>query len=238
MQEKKHQKRPTVNNPSKNKEINFFQQYLKQVVEGKEVSLKTLSEITGINRGTLKNYIYRENTEPSPSNLWAIANALKVSADYLWTGKVPVIPPPATKGKNADFFEAELCGTVGAGPAIVSVYKKIEKVALHKAVKGRFGGGEYISAWVDGDSMEPLIKKGSLVVCKKERISPETAKWEHIYCVNIPAQDGAVIKKVRYDTKSGEIWLYSINPAHEPEQYKRGKVEIIGRVVGIAWQEI
>ena len=84
--------------------------------------------------------------------------------------------------------------------------------------------------------MEPLIRSKSLILCRAEHIPVEKAKWRHIYCVNLPGEGGAVLKKIRYDKKSGQALLFSINLAEEPVVVRRADAHIIGRAVGVVWQ--
>lgn len=52
----------------------------------------TLSELSGVPRGTLNKILGSETKDPQISNIIKIANALGVSADYLILGKAPTEP--------------------------------------------------------------------------------------------------------------------------------------------------
>lgn len=64
--------------------IFFFWDTVKTTMVDKNISLKSLSEKTGLNYRTLQNQIGRE-IEPSVSDAYKIAQALGVSVEFLLT---------------------------------------------------------------------------------------------------------------------------------------------------------
>ena len=79
---------------------------------------------------------------------------------------------------------------------------------------------------VDGDSMEPTLKNGSIVFVDR---SQNTMDKNGIFIVNTPG--GLFIK--RLDRKAdGSIELISDNKLYSPEAMSPNEITIIGRVVG------
>lgn len=79
---------------------------------------------------------------------------------------------------------------------------------------------------VVGDSMEPTIPEGSLVLIDRGR---NTISDGGIYAVNVAGM--VFVKRVRFDTK-GRVELISENPAYPPSIENPEEVMVIGRIVG------
>lgn len=56
-----------------------------------------------------------------------------------------------------------------------------------------------------------------------------------VYVVNIPSEEGATIKKLRYREKTGEVDLIPINTNHEIQTYRAKDVRVLGVAVAKAW---
>ncbi|TLE14454.1 S24 family peptidase [Helicobacter apodemus] len=81
---------------------------------------------------------------------------------------------------------------------------------------------EFITSF--GESMEPIIKDGSICVIDKTRLF----KNKSIYVIN--TRDGLFIKQVL--KQDNGVILHSFNPAFEDIFYKNGDFLLIGAVVG------
>lgn len=68
----------------------IFWDSVKSTLSGKNLTLKGLSEKTGLNYRTLQNQIGR-SIEPSVSDAYKIAQSLGVTIETLLTGEEPVI---------------------------------------------------------------------------------------------------------------------------------------------------
>lgn len=64
-----------------------FKEYLKDEMEYQGLTTRELSERAGINKRTIDNYLLSNPQEPSVTNAYKIARALKVSIEYLLTGE-------------------------------------------------------------------------------------------------------------------------------------------------------
>ena len=64
-----------------------FKEYLRDEMEYQGLTTKELSERSGVSKRTIDNYLMANPQEPSVSNAYKIARALKVSIEYLLTGE-------------------------------------------------------------------------------------------------------------------------------------------------------
>lgn len=63
-----------------------FRERLRDEMEYQGISANALSELTGISKRTIDNYLKQTPQEPGVFNAQKIAKALKVSVEYLVTG--------------------------------------------------------------------------------------------------------------------------------------------------------
>lgn len=63
-----------------------FRENLKEIMDYKDLTLKELSFMTGIPKGSLSNYLKENCSIPSADIAVQIASALNVSVEYLITG--------------------------------------------------------------------------------------------------------------------------------------------------------
>lgn len=86
--------------------------------------------------------------------------------------------------------------------------------------------GADCAIYIQGDSMEPLIKDGSIVFYKRQ----EDVESGEIAVVEING-DGATCKKVIKDYDNKQIILRSMNDRYEDRILQDEKVRIIGKVI-------
>ena len=93
------------------------------------------------------------------------------------------------------------------------------------AVPDALPRGEYVALTVSGDSMEPLLHSGDLVLVKRSgELKPGTI------VVMRDADAGYVVKKVgRIETRSVE--LLSLNPAYGRRRVRRTRSSVLGTVL-------
>ena len=155
------------------------------------------------------------------SRVGAFAQALETTPANLmgWESAPPVQAP--TKG-----MVIPVRGRVAAGLPITAVeevidYEEIpEKMAL---------SGEYIALKIKGDSMEPKMSEGDVVIV---RLQPDVENGE-VGVVLVNGND-ATVKKVK--KIPGGLLLVPNNPVYDPmfysyEEVDQLPVEIVGKVV-------
>lgn len=156
------------------------------------------------------------------SRVGAFAQALETTPANLmgWESAPPPVQAP-TKG-----MVIPVRGRVAAGLPITAVeevidYEEIpEKMAL---------SGEYIALKIKGDSMEPKMSEGDVVIV---RLQPDVENGE-VGVVLVNGND-ATVKKVK--KIPGGLLLVPNNPVYDPmfysyEEVDQLPVEIVGKVV-------
>ena len=117
-------------------------------------------------------------------------------------------------------------GRVAAGIPIEAVEEIIDQEEISAEMAA---SGEYVALQIHGDSMEPKISDGDVVIV---RVQPQVENGE-IAIVTVNGDD-ATCKKIK-KTPEG-VMLLSLNPAYDPMFYSKKEVEslpvrIFGKVV-------
>ena len=73
-------------------DLNEMISRIKSVKEERGYTNESLSELSGVPRGTLNKILGSETKDPQISSIIKIAHALGVSADYIILGKIPSDP--------------------------------------------------------------------------------------------------------------------------------------------------
>ena len=120
-----------------------------------------------------------------------------------------------------------------AGGGAINEKENFEYIGLDKDVVEQLGGKEAIknieALNVTGESMEPIIKDGSIIFIDKSKTIP-SIRNNDVYVVN--TRNGVVVKKVTFLSKYNKLRLLSCNPLFLSEVYDCDEVEILGKVVG------
>lgn len=155
-------------------------------------------------------------SEPSLQKLHDLANLLGVDVDTLVSDSTP-----KTKG-----VKIPVLGKVAAGVPIEAIEDIIDYEEIPESMSR---SADYFGLQIRGDSMEPKISDGDVVIVRKQ----DDAESGNIVIATVNG-DEATCKKIK-KTESG-LMLISTNPDYEPfiyswEDVKRLPVRILGRVV-------
>lgn len=149
-----------------------------------------------------------------------IASYFGVSLGYLLGEDSP-------DDKREDYIRIPVLGRVAAGIPIDAIEEIIdwEDISADMAA----GGAEYFGLQIKGDSMEPKISDGDIVIVRKQ---PDVDSGE--IAVVLVNGDDATVKRVK--KSAAGITLISNNPAYDPMFYSNEDIEklpvaILGRVV-------
>lgn len=149
-----------------------------------------------------------------------IASYFGVSLGYLLGEDSP-------DDKREDYIRIPVLGRVAAGIPIDAIEEIIdwEDISADMAA----GGTEYFGLQIKGDSMEPKISDGDIVIVRKQ---PDVESGE--IAVVLVNGDDATVKRVK--KSAAGITLISNNPAYDPMFYSNEDIEklpvaILGRVV-------
>lgn len=155
---------------------------------------------------------------PNPETLGKLAEVLNVSVDYLVRNDVP----PERPG----YIRIPVLGRVAAGIPIDAIEEVIdwEDISAESA-----GDGEYFGLQIKGQSMEPKISDGDVVIVRRQ---PDVDNGD-IAVVLVNGND-ATVKKIKKSPQG--VVLIPSNPAYEPMYYSNEEIEslpvtILGRVV-------
>lgn len=202
----------------------MFGDSLKAIRKEKKISQKALSEALFVSQQSVAKW-ETNKASPNPETIVKIAAALGVPLHVLLESDAPSasnIPAPSMPGSRW----VPVLGKVAAGVPI----EAIEEVLDYEEVSAEMARtGEYYGLQIKGDSMEPRMKSGDVVIVRQQ----ETAETGDIAVVLVNG-DEATVKRVRIQ-ESG-IALIPSNPAYNIMFYTNEEIDtlpvrIIGKVV-------
>ena len=184
-------------------------------------------ERSGINKGALSCYISGKY-KPKQNSIYLIAKALDVNEAWLMGADVPMERPSKTacQTKNNASVRIPVLGRVAAGIPIDAIeevidYEEIPEVMAHD--------GDYFGLLIKGNSMEPRIVDGDVVIVRKQ----EDADDGDLIIALVNGEEGCCKRLKKYE--NGTIALVSTNPAFDPMYFTPSEqnetpVKIIGKV--------
>ncbi len=200
--------------------MSVFSTRLKIALQNKNMKPSTLAYRIGVDRSTISNYL-NDRYKAKSEMIEKMAQVLSVSSAWLDGFDVPMIPS-AEKS-----IKIPVLGYVAAGIPIEAITDILDYEELSPdMVKD---GSEYFALRIKGQSMEPKISDGDVVIVRKQ--ADVDSGQIAIVCVN---GDQATCKKVMKQ-ESG-ILLVANNPTYPPVFYSNEQIEtipitILGKVV-------
>lgn len=200
-----------------------FQNVLKSLRKSKGLTQDELAKRLKISRSTIGMY-ENGSREPDFETIELIADFFNVDIDYLLgrTDKTTYIPDHIP---ISEFHTIPLFADVAGGlPLLMD-----DRIVGEVAVTGIPDNGEYFALTVRGQSMEPKIMDGDIVVVHQQ----QDVDNGDIAIITI---DGESATCKRLYTYADHISLLSINPACEPMEFSREQIEdlpvhVYGKVV-------
>lgn len=195
---------------------------LSQALSIKNITQTELCKRTGIPKSAMSQYI-KGNFEPKQDRIYLIAKALNISEAWLMGYDVSMHREENTKRAG---IKIPVLGLVRAGIPMDAVEYIIDYEEISEDMARQ---GEFFGLQIKGDSMEPKISEGDVVIVRKQ---PDIESGEiAIVLVN---GDEATIKKVQ--KFNGGINLIPSNPAYDVitytnEQIEKLPIRILGKVV-------
>lgn len=178
-----------------------------------------VSKNTGVSQSTLSDW-KRGISTPKQDKLQKIADYFHVPVSYFYNDTENIQDTPK-KG-----IKIPVLGRVAAGIPIEAIEDVLdfEEITPEMASKG-----EHFALQIKGDSMEPRIKDGDVVIVRRQ--SDVDSGQVAIVLVN---GDDATCKK--YVKHENGISLVSMNPAYSPmfytcEEVSKKPIVILGRVI-------
>ena len=206
------------------------------------LSQKEFAEKLGLNARTYASY-ERGERDVSTALLLNICTALNISSDRL-LGTESYPSSAATANTIATLRNAEfelstppiavkslpVIGEVAAGYTCLADMQIIDYVACDASLLHT--GYDYVYLKVKGDSMEPELHEGDLVLVRVQ----DTIESGEYAVVLVDEEDG-LVKKIEID--STHITLLSENPYYPPRRFVRddmNRIRIFGKVISVTRQ--
>ncbi|EEG08986.1 XRE family transcriptional regulator [Pseudogulbenkiania ferrooxidans] len=215
---------------------------LGHVIAEKGMSIKALSEKTGIPYRSLQNYFSGER-EPSFDNLRKIVASLGVDANWFLFGEnaqtgvfAAEVGVSDVKGHPVDLSEYVFIPRYRVQASAGNGRVLSDEDYMHSMAFRRYWVSNYLHAEpanlaiisVEGDSMEPTLKDHDVIMLDTSRRDPNV---EGIYVLRL--DDALLVKQVQ--RIPGKIRVSSANPAYPPFDVDLSNpaedVAIIGKVV-------
>ncbi len=206
------------------KKVDTIANRIRTALDIRNMKQADLVEKTKIGKSSISTYLSGAY-EPKQKNIYRIASALDVDESWLMGFDVPM------ERKNISFqtskgIKIPVLGRVPAGVPIEAVEDIIdyEEIPVEMAKDGEFFGLQ-----IKGDSMEPRICEGDVVIVRKQ----DDAESGDLVIAMINGDEATCKRLMKY---SDGIRLMPSNPTYEPLYFSNKEIEekpvkIIGRVV-------
>ena len=193
---------------------------IKKLRNDRGLTLEQMGKMVGVSKQTIQRYESGQITTIPYDKIVALAVALQVSPSALMGWEAP-------KSKSEGAVRIPVYGDVAAGIPLEMITDIVDWEEIPAAMMN--GDSEFFALRIHGDSMEPRIKDGDVVIVRKQN-DAETGDIV-IAAVN---GDSATCKRLR-KLRDG-IELIPSNPSYEPFYFSNQEiidkpVPILGTVV-------
>lgn len=194
---------------------------LKDLRVGTKETQQQIADLLGITRGAYTN-IENGKRGCDSDALVTLARHYGVSTDYL-LGRTEYAeaPAPTPHGKWIPVL-----GNVQAGIPIEAV----EDIIGYEEISNEMAqSGDYFALRIRGDSMEPRMHEGDVVIVRKQ----DDAETGDVCVVMVNGND-ATVKRIKKSPKG--LFLIALNPAFEPMFFSNLEIQelpvkLLGKVV-------
>ena len=200
---------------------------LKLLRKEKGLYQKDVANYLGVDRTTYVKY-ETGASEPDTETLARLADYFNVSLDYIIGRETD---SSAYQNISAEAYRIPVYGNTAAGIPITAIqdFDSDDPDDWDEISEQMARGGQYIALRIKGDSMEPRMRTGDVVIV---RLQPDVDDGD-IAIVRVNG-DEATCKKIK-KTPEG-LWLISTNTNYDPMFYSPTDivelpVAIIGKVV-------
>ncbi|MBN2427239.1 MAG: LexA family transcriptional regulator [Deltaproteobacteria bacterium] len=183
----------------------------------------------GLSKGSFAR-VWKEGTIPSPNNLRLIADKTGVSIDWLLSGREPMMWKTAGTLDSAHDFTLvpRFSIRVGEGDSLSSD-QIVDHLAFKKGWLKVIGldEKELFLTTSRGDSMEPFIPDGALLLVDQRRKMPTDG-------VFLLLLEGELIPRRLQRDMDGGVWIRCDNDRYPPLKVEKDQLQclrILGRVV-------
>ncbi len=195
-----------------------------ELCSGKRISINKMCTDLGMRNSVISDLKMGRKKGLNAETLNKIASYFGVSVDYLLGNESVSDGPPAPSRPGSKWIP--VLGKVAAGTPIEAV----EDILDYEEIDAKTAAsGEHFALQIKGQSMEPRIKDGDVVIVRKQDgcDSGDVA----VVLVN---GDEATVKRIKKEPAG--IMLIPSNPSYEPKFYSNDEilslpVRIIGKVI-------
>lgn len=193
---------------------------IKQLRKNKSLTQTQFAQIFGVTNGAIAMW-ETDKRQPDGETLARLADFFGVTVDYILGREASNRPPRSRRGKWIPVY-----GEIAAGIPI----EAIEDIIDYEEIPDEMAAtGDYIALRIKGDSMEPKISDGDVVIIRRQ----ENVENGEIAAVMVNG-DSATLKQIKREDNG--LWLISSNQAYPPVFYTRKEcaqlpVRILGRLV-------
>ena len=180
--------------------------YVDNLRKSKNMSLNELARATGLAKSSLSRYFNKSRDFPV-NKVHLFAKALHTSSEDI-LGFKHDYPSNSIDTSGMHYVRVPIVGTIACGTAITAE-QNIEGYT-HELFESEPAKGELFALRCQGDSMEPLIPDGALVLIHKQ----PTVEDDEIAAVQVDDDTRATLKKVKHVGK--DVFLYPINTKYDP----------------------
>lgn len=203
--------------------MNFQYDILKKRREELGISFQELSDKTGFSKSVLQRYEKGTTKKIPIDRIEIIAKALNIDPFSLYT--FDQATTALEKSMNNKCLIPVL-GTVRAGIPIEAVENIIDYEEISEDMARQ---GEFFALQIKGDSMEPKISEGDVVIVRKQ----SDVDSGNIAIVLVNGEEATIKKIQKFD---GGINLIPSNPSYDVKTYTNDQIEslpvqILGKVV-------
>ena len=189
------------------------------------ISAQELSNRSSVAKASISQYV---NGSHKPSNISSgkMASVLDVNPLWLMGFDVPMKINTPTARPYRKGVVINVLGRVAAGIPIEAITDIIDTEEIPEEMAKT---GEFFGLLIHGDSMEPRMYEGDVVIVRKQ----EDAESGDIVIAMVNGDDATCKRLMKY---AGGISLISLNSKYEPMMYTNQEIEnkpvrIIGKVV-------
>ena len=191
---------------------------LQERIDELGLTYEAVAAKTGFSKSVIYRYAHGQVQKIDLSRLAIIADALDVSPEWLGFG--------AERKTQTRAVKIPVLGFVRAGYPMDAVENIIDYEEISEETAR---SGEYFALKIKGDSMEPKISEGDVVIVRKQ----STVENGEVAVVLINGNDATVKKFHKTDVG---IKLLSTNPQYDPffftpQEVESLPVEVMGKVV-------
>ncbi len=196
-----------------------FWERLESALQENNITEAQLSRLLGLNQASIVGWKYRGSL-PRADVAVKTAEILKTTVEYLINGK-----PVELQNKHNTFLVPVLNQQLSAGKGDILPEEDVIQGLVELPTFLRQYKDNIACLYVHGDSMQPTLNNGDMVVCS-------SLGWDNaegLYAIRL--NGNGYVKRIQVG--AGKIIIRSDNPKYEPieEPLESQNFEIIGKVL-------